>query len=84
MATQAQRRAEARAAVNRFAQEFRATDSAGERLQREILRLRQRKTLIGVDDLKKLADLLATYVRLVDSLQRLYAILLQVLQGLPR
>jgi hypothetical protein len=84
MATQAQRRGEGRAAIRRLRQEYRKADSAGERLERELDRLTQRKTLIGPDDLKKLSDLLDTYIRIAESVQKLYILVMAIIQGLPR
>jgi len=84
MATQAQRRGEGRAAIRRLRQEYRKADSAGERLERELDRLTQRKTLIGPDDLKKLSELLDTYIRIAESVQKLYILVMAIIQGLPR
>ncbi len=84
MATQGQRRAEAVGAIRRLRAEYRKADSSGERVQRELNRLTKRKTLIGPDQLKGLADKLEEYVRIVESLQRLYAIIFQIVSALPR
>lgn len=84
MATQGQRRAEGRNAVRRFRAEYRKADTAGELLEREVDRLIKRKTLIGPDELQTLARRLDAYIRLVDSLQRLYAILSQMVLQIPR
>jgi len=84
MATQAQRRAEGVAAIRRLRMEYRKADSQGERLERELDRLTQRKTLIGPDQLKKLADQVDGYVRLVESVQKLYVLVYSIIQGLPR
>jgi len=84
MATQGQRRTEAVAAIRRLRQEYRKADSAGERVQRELNRLTKRKTLIGPDQLKTLADKLLQYVSIVESLQRIYAIIKQIVIDIPR
>jgi len=84
MATQGQRRREAVNAVRKLRQEYRKTDSAGELVQRELDRLSQRKTLIGPDDLEKLARLIESYIRLAELLQKAYAILVGIINGLPR
>lgn len=84
MATQGQRRQEGVAAIRRLRTEHRKADSAGEKLERELDRLIKRKTLIGPDQLQTLASRLVDYVRLVESEQRLYGIVYQLIQGLPR
>lgn len=84
MATQGQRRREAVAAVRKLRQEYRKTDSAGELVQRELNRLAQRKTLIGPDEIEKLARLIETYIKLAEALQKAYAILVGIINGLPR
>lgn len=84
MATQGQRRREAVAAIRKLRQEYRKADSAGEKAERELDRLIKRKTLIGPDQLATLATKLETYVRVVDSIQRLYALTYEIIQGLPR
>jgi len=84
MATQGQRKAEGVSAIRRLRAEYRKADSAGERAERELDRLIKRKTLIGPDQLQTLADRLTDYVKLVESVQRLYALVYQVIQQLPR
>lgn len=84
MATQGQRRAEGRNAIRKFRQEYRKADSAGESLERELDRLIKRKTLIGPDELATLAQRLETFVRLVDSIQRLYATIYEMVVQIPR
>lgn len=84
MATQGQRRSEARSAIRRLRQEYRKADSAGEKAERELDRLIKRKTLIGPDELAKLADQIDSYVRVVESIQRVYALVYQLIAQLPR
>lgn len=84
MATQGQRRQEAVSAIRRLRAEYRKADSSGERVERELDRLVKRKTLIGPDQMQTLADRLEDYVRIVESVQRLYALIYQIIQGLPR
>jgi len=83
MATQGQRRSEAKSAIRRLRQEYRKADSAGERVERELDRLIKRKTLISADQLKTATDRLETYVRTVDSIQRLYATIFELISRLP-
>jgi len=84
MATQGQRRREGIQAIRRLRAEYRKADSAGEKAERELDRLIKRKTLIGPDQLSTLANQIGEYVKLVDSIQRLYALVYQLIQGLPR
>jgi len=84
MATQAQRRGEAISALRRLRQEYRKADTAGERTERELDRLIKRKTLIGPDELEKLAQTINVYIRLGESVQKLYAIIYQIVANLPR
>lgn len=84
MATQGQRRREAVNAVRKLRQEYRKADSAGEVVERSLDRLTKRKTLIGPDDLASLANQVDAFVRLVESLQKAYALLYEIIKGLPR
>ncbi len=84
MATQSQRRSEGLAAIRRFKAEYRKADSAGERMERELNRLVNRKTLIGIDSLAKLQKQLEDFIRLVESLQRLYKIVVDIIASIPR
>lgn len=84
MATQGQRRREAVAAVRVLRQNYRKADSAGEKVERELDRLIKRKTLIGPDEIQKLANLLNGYIDLAEAVQRAYALLYQIISGLPR
>lgn len=84
MATQGQRRAEGRAAIRRLRVEYRKTDSSGERLERELDRLIKRKTMIGADQLGTLAERVNEYIRLAESLSRLYAIVWDFIKRLPQ
>jgi len=84
MATQGQRRREAVAAIRRLRVEYRKTDTAGELLERELDRLIKRKTLIGPDQLQTLSRRLVDLVKLAESLQRMYAIIQGIIEGLPR
>ena len=84
MATQSQRRLEGLAAIRRFKAEYRKADSAGERMERELERLVTRKTLISIDSLQSLQKKLEEFIRLVDSLQRLYKILVDIINAIPR
>lgn len=83
MATQGQRRAEGRAAVRRLRQEYRRVDTAGEKVERELDRLVKRKTLVTPDQMKTLSDRLVDYIRLAESLQRLYAIVFGIIKDIP-
>lgn len=80
MATQGQRRAEARSAVRRLRQEYRKADSAGEKAERELDRLVKRKTLITADDLQTVAKRLMDYAQAVESIQRIYVLVQRILQ----
>lgn len=80
MATQGQRRAEARSAVRRLRQEYRKADSAGERAERELDRLVKRKTLINADDLQTVSKRLMDYAQAVESIQRIYVLVQRILQ----
>lgn len=83
MATQGQRRSEGRAAIRRLRQEYRKADSAGERVERELDRLVKRKTLITVDDLQTIQRTLNTFVQTVESAQKLYALVVQIIRQIP-
>jgi len=80
MATQGQRRAEAKSAVRRLRAEYRKADSAGEKAERELDRLIKRKTLIGADDLQTVAKQLYSYAQAVESIQRIYILVQKILQ----
>jgi len=80
MATQGQRRAEARSAVRRLRAEYRRADSAGERAERELDRLVKRKTLITADELQTVSKKLMDYVQAVESIQRIYVLVQRILQ----
>lgn len=84
MATQGQRRSEARAAIRKLRAEYRKADSAGERAERELDRLIKRKTLIGPDELQTLAERIDAWVRVGESVQRMYALIYQLIAQLPR
>jgi len=83
MATQAQRRREAIAAVKSFQRVYRKADSLGELLERELKRLGSRKTLIGVDQMGNLSSKLDAYARQVADLQKAYTFLWTVVRLLP-
>jgi len=57
MASEAQRKRETLAALRRARKEQRTLDTQLERVERELLRLRSRKTLIQGDDVDKLITL---------------------------
>lgn len=80
MATQGQRRAEARSAVRRLRQEYRKADTAGEKAERELDRLVKRKTLITADELQTVAKRLMDYAQAVESIQRVYVLVQRILQ----
>ncbi len=84
MATQGQRRKEAVSAVRQMKGIYRKADSLGERAERELNRLSQRKTLIGPDDLAKLADQINGYVRAVETVQKAFVVLADIIRNLPR
>jgi len=71
-------------AIRKLRAEYRKADSAGEKLERELDRLVKRKTLIGPDQLTTLVNRIDDFARLVDSVQRLYALVYQIILGLPR
>lgn len=81
MATQGQRRAEARAAVRRARTSYRRADTSGEKVERELDRLIKRKTLIQTDDLQKLIDLSNQYVENVNSLLAALTLLLRFINS---
>lgn len=83
MATQGQRRAESRAAIRRLRQEYRKADTSGEKVERELDRLIKRKTLITVDDLQTLTERLTDMVRTVEAVQRIYALVVQLIRQIP-
>jgi len=83
LATQGQRRAEGRSALRKLRAEYRKTDSAGERVERELDRLIKRKTFISTDQLQTLSQRLADYIKLAEALQRMYAIAVGIIQRLP-
>jgi hypothetical protein len=64
--------------------EYRKADTQGERVERELDRLIKRKTLIGPDQLKTIAEQIDTYVRVVESIQKLYVLVYGVIQNQPR
>lgn len=80
MATQGQRRAEVKSAVRRLRQEYRKADSAGEKVERELDRLIKRKTLISPDDMASAANKLADYIRMADSIQKLYSSIWEIIK----
>lgn len=84
MATQGQRRTEAKNAIRRLRQEYRKADSAGERVERELDRLIKRKTLIGVDQLDTLAKQLNDFIRVAESIQKIYVMVYEIISALPR
>jgi hypothetical protein len=63
MASEVQRRRESLAALRKARREQRALDTALEKVERELLRLRSRKTLIEGDDVNKLIQLWDSGVR---------------------
>ena len=81
MATQGQRRREAVNAVRQTRQYYRKADTAGEKIERELDRLIKRKTLITVDDVAKVLQLVSDFIKLVEQLQRATAILVEILQS---
>jgi hypothetical protein len=83
MATQGQRRAEGRSAIRKLRQEYRKVDTAGEKVERELDRLVKRKTLITPDQLRTASDRLVDYVKAAESLQRLYATVMEIVRRLP-
>lgn len=83
MATQGQRRREAVAAVRRFRQLYRTSDSAGERVEREVDRLIKRKTLIGPDSLKTLIDRVTEYGMAITALEKAIVVLGNIIRGIP-
>lgn len=84
MATQGERRRQALAAIRTLARAVRSTDSALEKSQRTTKRLLKRKTLIGPDDIVTLGNQLADMIRLAELVQKGYAILVEIIRGLPR
>jgi len=58
-------------------------DTAGEKVERELDRLVKRKTLVTPDQMKTLSDRLVDYIRLAESLQRLYAIVFGIIKDIP-
>lgn len=83
MATQGQRRAEARRAVRQLRTFYRTADTAGERVERELDRLVKRKTLITVDQLATLQDKIEAWVKAVDVFQKGYASLAVAIGAIP-
>jgi len=73
MATQGQRRAEAKALIRRMRQAYRATDTAGEAVERELDRILKRKTLIQ-------AEQLGTLIAKTDEFYRRIKVYLDVLE----
>jgi hypothetical protein len=58
-------------------------DTAGEKVERELDRLVKRKTLITPDQLRTASDRLVDYVKAAESLQRLYATVMEIVRRLP-
>jgi hypothetical protein len=75
---------EAYRAVTQFGKVAQKIDTYVEKMQRELVRLRRRKTLIGPDQLKKAADDLLKVAEAVQTAQRAFAILWAIISALPR
>lgn len=84
MATQATRRREAYRAITQFGKVAQKIDTEVERMQRELVRLRRRKTLVGPDQLKKAADDLLAVAQAVQTAQKAFAILWAIISSVPR
>lgn len=84
MATQGQRRREALAAIRKQRALYRTADSEGERAERELDRLLRRKTLVSLDELAKLGNLINLWSDKVIIVQRAFATLAEIIRNIPR
>lgn len=78
--TFAQRRDAVKKGLRVARQSYRKADSAGERLERELDRLIQRKTFVTPEQLQKMAQLYIDYGGLVNDIQRYIASAIQISQ----
>lgn len=83
MATQGQRRAEARRAIRQLRTFYRTADTAGERVERELDRLTKRKTLITVDQLAPTQNKIEAWVKAIETFQKGYASLAIAIGAIP-
>lgn len=83
MATQGERRSQAIRAIRALRKLMRKSDSAGERLERELNRLISRKTLISPDSLATTGRLLQEYARQIEFLTKGYADAAGIIQRIP-
>lgn len=66
----AQRRNAVNRAIRQVRKTYRAADSQGELLERELDRLIDRKTIVSPDSLRALTTKYETYLRAVNDIQR--------------
>lgn len=83
MATQGERRRQAVSAVRSMRRVYRALDSKGEKIERELDRLIKRKTLISPDSLATLGRLLVDFEDQQRRVTKAYADLSTVIQWIP-
>lgn len=76
--TYAQRRANVVASIRKARQQYRQSDTAGERVERELDRLIKRKTLISPEQLQKLTTLYSDYARKCSDIQGALTVALTV------
>lgn len=67
MARNTERERNIKQALRQLKQSYRRADSAGERFERELNRLKVRKTLIEPEDVMKLVQLWETWTKVADD-----------------
>lgn len=83
MATLAERKAQAKSALRALRRIYRAADTLGEKVERELDRLIKRKTLVGPDSLVKLGEMAREYSRSIENVNRGFGDLASVVQNIP-
>lgn len=83
MATQGERRRQAVAAIRALRRSYRAADTAGEKLERELDRLVKRKRLIQNESLATTGRLLDEYAINVQNILNVYIDTVQIIINIP-
>lgn len=83
MATQGERRKQAIQAVRALRRHYRAADTAGELVERELDRLVKRKTLVQPESLQKTGNNIDAYVMKVNTLVDAFVYAVEVLRAIP-
>lgn len=83
MATQAQRRAQAIQALRALRRHYRATDTQGEKVERELDRLINRKRLVQDESLEKVGQQIDEYAVLINGLINAYVDTVNIIIAIP-